>query len=83
MANFDYPSNAQVVTADGMVTPVWNTAFSRWHNLIIAGSQSGTTAQRPVSFLYVGRRYYDETLSKPIYFSALPNVWRDAMGNIV
>lgn len=83
MANFDYPSNSPVVDADGNLTPQWADVFSRWHNLVTDGINSGTTAQRPTTRLYVSRFYYDTTLNKPIWFRALPNVWRDAAGAIV
>ena len=83
MANFDYPSNSPVVDKDGNATPSWADAFNRWHNYITDGIASGTTAKRPTTRLYVGRFYYDETLNKPIWFRALPNVWRDAAGVIV
>ena len=54
---------------------------------------AGTTAQRPTTRNYVGRRYFDTTLGKPIYFHRLPytangevlyqEVWLDGMGNVV
>lgn len=80
---FDYSNNSKVVDTNGMLTPAWADIFSRWHNLITDSISSGTTANRPTTRLYVGRFYYDETLNKPIWFSALPNVWRDADGVVV
>ena len=80
---FDFPSNASLIDDSGNITSPWMDVFSRWHNLITDGISSGTTAQRPIERLYVGRFYYDETLNKPIWFRALPNVWRDAAGAIV
>lgn len=50
---------------------------------IYAGSLSdhGTTAQRPTAFLFIGRRYIDETLGKPIWvLTVTPTVWIDATG---
>lgn len=45
---------------------------------------SGTTASRPVNGVTVGQRYFDTTLNKPIWCSAIgPIVWRDATGAIV
>lgn len=32
-------------------------------------TQSGTTAQRPVTFLWVGRRYFDTTVGKPVWYN--------------
>lgn len=83
MANFDYPKNTPLVDDQGMPTPSWQAVFARWHAIIITSQQSGPTAQRPIKGLYVGRQWYDETLNKPVYFSALPAVWRDAAGTIV
>jgi hypothetical protein len=83
MNSFDYPSNTPLLDESGNLSLPWADVFSRWHNLITDGVNSGTTAQRPKTRLYVGRFYYDETLNKPIWFRALPNVWRDAAGVIV
>jgi hypothetical protein len=83
MANFDLPSN-NPVNEGGPAQVPWLTWFQRVHNVVIAQQQSGVTADRPTSGLYIGRRYYDETLNKPVYLRAIrPSVWRDAMGNIV
>lgn len=41
----------------------------------------GTTAQRPAAGTYIGQRYYDTTLSKPIWSDG--SVWRDAAGTAV
>ena len=82
MAGFDFPSN-NPLNAGGQALSAWLVWFQRVHNIVIASQQSGTTAERPNSGLYVGRRFYDTTLNKPIYFSALPDVWRDAQGTIV
>lgn len=48
-------------------------------------TQSGTTAQRPTTRLWVGRFYYDTTLNLPIWVNAVtPSiVWKDAAGNTV
>ena len=59
----------------------WVTQVFR---ICFANQQSGTTANRPTKNVWLGRRYYDTTLNKPIYISALvPIVWRDAAGVIV
>lgn len=42
--------------------------------------RSGTTAQRPTQYLQVGMDYYDQTLSKPIWYIGGANPWRDAAG---
>jgi hypothetical protein len=83
--NFDYPSNMPVVDPQQLlVTGIWNQVFQRWHNVIISAQQSGPTAQRPTTILWIGRRFYDTTLNKPVYLSAVkPSVWRDGTGAVV
>lgn len=85
MAGFELPSNNPVVdTTSGTASQPWLAWFDRIHTICLAMQQSGTTAERPTSLLWIGRRYYDETLNKPVYLRAVrPTVWRDAMGNIV
>jgi hypothetical protein len=84
MANFDLPSNNPVANEDGIASMPWLSWFQRIHSICTAMQQSGVTADRPTSLLWIGRRYYDETINKPVYLRAIrPNVWRDAMGNIV
>lgn len=81
---FDYPSNTPVVETSGNATAPWQAWFSRVHSIIVTGQQSGTTANRPTTQVWIGRQYYDTTLNKPVYVSSVkPIVWRDAMGNIV
>ena len=50
-----------------------------------AGTQYGTTANRPTSNLWIGRVYYDTTLNKPVWVNAIsPSVvWKDASANTV
>ena len=82
--NFDYPSNSPVVDADLTSSPAWQAWFSRIHSIAVTGQQSGTTANRPTSQVWIGRQYYDTTLNKPVYVSAVkPVVWRDAAGTVV
>ena len=82
---FDYPSNTPVVDpGTGAASTPWQAWFSRIHSIVVTGQQSGTTANRPTIQLWVGRQYYDTTLNKPVYVSAVkPVVWRDAAGTIV
>tara|TARA_R110000868_G_scaffold199448_2_gene446098 strand:+ start:9204 stop:9470 length:267 start_codon:yes stop_codon:yes gene_type:complete len=81
---FDFPSNNQLVEADLTITPSWLQWVSRIHSIVITGQQSGPTASRPTTQLWIGRQWYDETLNKPIYVRAVkPTVWRDAAGTIV
>jgi hypothetical protein len=46
-------------------------------NRLLRDTMSGTTAQRPAQPT-VGQRYYDTTLSKPIWYSGA--AWKDAAG---
>jgi hypothetical protein len=83
-SNFDYPSGAPMTDAGGIITPVWGQWFTRAHNAVASLYQSGPTTDRPTSVLWIGRRYYDTTLNKPVWVSAVrPTVWRDAAGAIV
>jgi hypothetical protein len=42
---------------------------------------SGTTADRPITFLVVGQQYYDTTLGIPIWYNG--TVWKNASGTTV
>ena len=76
--------NQTAVDSGGSFTPVWIAFFQRVLSVVNAGQQSGATADRPTTGLWIGRRYYDETLSKPVYVrSVRPTVWKDAMGTTV
>lgn len=80
---FDTPTNSELVNENRKLSSEWGFIFNYWHQTITSMRQSGTTAQRPTAGLWIGRRFYDTTLNKPIYFSALPDVWRDSQGTIV
>ena len=83
MANFDIPSN-NPVNDGGIASMPWLVWFQRVHNVVVAQQQSGATAMRPTKGLYIGRRFYDTTLNKPVYLRAVnPAVWRDAAGVVV
>lgn len=64
-------------------------AGAEWINLIWLAAnsvtQSGTTAKRPTTNLWLGRVFYDTTLSKPVFVNAVtPSVvWKDAAGTTV
>ena len=68
MALISQPTDGAVVGADGTATPGWKPFFSSVFALLVAMTQSGTTAKRPTSFLWVGRMYYDTTLGLPIFY---------------
>lgn len=71
-------------TVEGKFNPWWYSWFKYAFRVLYAAEESGTTANRPTTDLWVGRRYYDTTLSLPVYVSSLePTVWKDAVGNTV
>lgn len=82
--SFEYPSNSPLVDPQtGKATDEWNAWFSRTHMIVSSLQQSGTTANRPVSHLWIGRQYFDETLGKPVYLKAVrPSVWVDGAGTV-
>ena len=56
-----------------------NNDGTSWGNFLkYQGEVIGTTAQRPTVDLYVGKRYYDSTLMKPIWWNGIN--WTDATG---
>lgn len=62
----------------------WMTWFNQAYAVLFAAQQSGSTANRPVNNLWIGRPFYDTTLSKPIYVNSVnPTVWKDASGSTV
>lgn len=81
--SFDIPFG-RVVDEDGNADPTWDQWFNRVQSIVGAAQQSGVTANRPTSGLWIGRFFYDTTLNKPVYVSAVrPTVWRDASGAVV
>lgn len=62
-------------------TKPWAQWFSRVGTRLMAVEQSGPTAERPTSGLWIGRRFFDTTLGKPVYVKSLgPTVWVDGAG---
>lgn len=58
--------------------------FAQAFMILFAVQQSGTTASRPTSRLWVGRTYFDTSLNLPIWVKTIdPVVWQDAAGNTV
>lgn len=79
-----FPENDVLIDEKQKPFRTWMQWLSWVHRVATSITQSGTTADRPTVLLWIGRRYYDETLNKPVYVRAVnPTVWRDAMGNIV
>lgn len=63
------------------VIPSWAEYFSSVYFAITALQQSGTTAQRPIKGLYIGRPYFDTTLNRPIWYTGTN--WIRADGVVV
>jgi hypothetical protein len=60
--NPNLPVNSTMVGKDSAPLPVWYRFFSNASKLLVALTQSGTTAQRPTSYLWVGRPYFNTDL---------------------
>jgi hypothetical protein len=74
------PDNAPIAGAE-KVTGSWLTWFSRVNAFVNAGQQSGPTAERPTTLVWIGRQYYDTDLGYPVYVhSVAPIVWHDGAG---
>lgn len=63
-------------------TASWTTSWSNWFAQVriicFAQQESGTTANRPTTSLYVGRRYFDTSLGangKPIWVNKTATGW--------
>jgi len=82
MTQFDFPSNSPIVDKIGKVLPSWMQWITRINKICNASISEGTTAQRPVSGLWVGRRYFDTDLGIPIFVQqVIPEIiWVDGAG---
>lgn len=82
-SRFERPGSFPVTEASGLMTVPWLSWVDRIHTGVLALYQSGPTASRPTSLLWIGRRFYDTDLNKPVWVSAVgPVVWRDASGAV-
>lgn len=80
-SGFALPDNVAVTDKDGKTPRPWGQWFAWVHRFVTAGQQSGTTAERPVKGLWIGRSYFDTTLGKPVWvLSVNPAVWVNAAG---
>lgn len=70
-----------VVDEQAMWPKPWGNFFTQAWQILVACSQSGTTAQRPTAVLYVGRTYFDTTLNRPIWWTGTN--WIRADGTVV
>lgn len=69
MALISQPTQGAVVDASGNALPGYKAFFTAVFNLLIALTLSGTTTNRPTSFLFVGRPYFDQTLGYEIHYN--------------
>lgn len=65
----------------------WIQAWSAWFQsafyILMAQQDSGPTANRPTQNLWIGRRYFDTSLGKPVFLKSTgPNVWVDGVGTV-
>ena len=82
---FDAPSTTQAVDKDGYLILTYVQWIARMTTIGQAAQQSGTTANRPTSVLWIGRQYYDTTLGYPVFVHSVgpPVVWHNAAGAVV
>lgn len=80
------PLNVDVMgdkTKTSFVYP-WYTWLQQIYTICFSIQQSGTTANRPVKLIWIGRRYFDISLGIPVWVqSANPTVWVNATGTPV
>ena len=62
-------------------TEPWRNWFSQVRLVCFAQQESGTTANRPTKNLYIGRRFFDTTLNRPIWYTGTN--WIRADGVVV
>ncbi len=79
-----------MIFAKARPTTGWTTFFSNVFNIVNAITLSGTTANRPTKFIWIGRPYFDTSLGanggKPIWVASVSAgvaTWVDATGAIV
>jgi len=86
-ASYDMPDGAPLDEGGN-----WKTAWLQWlartHRAVSAAQQSGPTADRPTTVLWIGRTYFDTTINKPIWVKSVPAkptpaIWVDATGAVV
>lgn len=76
---FSLPDGSPITENGEKAGYSWLQWFSQVNAVVNAAQQSGITADRPTRFLWLGRRYYDTDLGKPVFVRGVkPVVWRDA-----
>jgi len=81
---YEVPDHVPMVDGRGMVSLPWAQLLSRWQRVTSSLTDSGTTAQRPTSALWIGRTFFDTTLGKPVWVKQVRPavVWVDAAGTV-
>lgn len=85
------PPTNELLTGSGVssarLTMGWQTFISQVYQVCLSVTMSGTTANRPTKFLWIGRRYFDTSLTKPVWVKAVSGsgvaTWCDATGTTV
>lgn len=84
MANNFASPDGKLVDDNGNAVVTFAVWITRIQAIASSLQQSGTTANRPTSVLWIGRRYFDTTLGIPIWVqSVAPVVWCNATGAAV
>ena len=87
MSPLNQAPDGALVDRNGTALPGYKAFLSALSAIIQALTLSGTTAQRPTALLWIGRPYWDSTLTKPIWVKAVNAsgvaTWADATGATV
>ena len=75
------PIREAVQDADGNLSRAWVAWFDQVQRILFPAQQSGTTANRPTTNLWVGRFYMDTSLNRPIWYTG--SNWIRADGTVV
>lgn len=75
------PVGPAVNPKTGQLTMSWAAWMNQAQQLLADVGNSGTTAQRPVTQLYIGKPYFDTTLGYAINVQSVnPTVWVNGAG---
>ena len=70
------PPFQENISLNGKVSLGWTEYLSNEHRILSAEVESGATAQRPTKNLWLGRRFYDETLNQIVIITSVsPVTW--------
>lgn len=84
MSEISKPPVLEKFNQDGSLSQGWQQWMEDVRNKASTAGESGTTANRPTTGLFVGRRFFDSTLGHPIYLKTIsPVVWVDGTGTVV